>query len=34
VRLEQGTYWFYCNAIHQAGRRGYEVGEYAQIAVR
>jgi len=34
VRLEPGTYWVYCNAIHQGGRRGYETGEYTQVAVR
>ena len=34
VRLERGTYWFYCNTVHQGGRRGWETGEYAQIAVR
>lgn len=34
VRLDPGTYWFYCSAVHRGGRRGYETGEYAQIAVR
>jgi len=34
VRLEPGSYWIYCNAVHRAGMRGYETGEYTQIAVR
>jgi hypothetical protein len=32
-RLEPGTYWLYCTATH-GGRRGWELGEYVQIAVR
>ncbi len=34
TRLEPGTYWLFCTAVHQGGRRGWELGEYVQISVR
>ena len=33
ARLESGTYWLICTAAH-GGRRGFEIGEYAQFVVR